>query len=66
MIGQLWEPCPQCGTEPVCANCGYCEGHCQCEQSRRDREHIRAFNQEYPGFLDKVEHHLEGGEREID
>jgi hypothetical protein len=25
--GQLWEPCPICGTEPVHL-CGYCDKHC--------------------------------------
>lgn len=28
--GQLWEPCPRCGTEPVCVDCGYCKTHCKC------------------------------------
>ena len=28
--GQLWEECPSCGTEPVCAGCGYCDTHCCC------------------------------------
>ncbi len=28
--GQLWEECPSCGTEPVCAGCGYCDDHCSC------------------------------------
>lgn len=28
--GQLWEECPTCGTEPVCAGCGYCDRHCKC------------------------------------
>ena len=28
--GQLWEPCPRCGDEPVHLNCGYCDRHCQC------------------------------------
>jgi len=28
--GQLWEPCPRCGDEPVCLDCGYCEKHCVC------------------------------------
>lgn len=28
--GQLWEPCPICGVEPVCLDCGYCENHCTC------------------------------------
>ena len=28
--GQLWEPCPRCGTEPVCLDCGLCEQHCRC------------------------------------
>lgn len=28
--GQLWEPCPRCGREPVCVECGYCERHCTC------------------------------------
>lgn len=28
--GQLWEPCPKCGTEPVHLDCGYCERHCRC------------------------------------
>lgn len=26
--GQLWEPCPVCGTEPV-RLCGYCKKHCK-------------------------------------
>ncbi len=28
--GQLWEPCPICGQEPVCLDCGYCYEHCNC------------------------------------
>jgi len=28
--GQLWEPCPICGTEPVCLDCGRCRKHCRC------------------------------------
>lgn len=28
--GQLWEPCPRCGEEPVHVDCGYCDRHCQC------------------------------------
>ena len=28
--GQLWEPCPRCGDEPVCVDCGLCEQHCTC------------------------------------
>jgi len=28
--GQLWEPCPICGQEPVCVDCGYCAEHCHC------------------------------------
>ena len=28
--GQLWEPCPVCGDEPVHLDCGYCGQHCQC------------------------------------
>ena len=28
--GQLWEPCPRCGDEPVCLDCGYCRRHCVC------------------------------------
>jgi hypothetical protein len=28
--GQLWEECPICGTEPVCAECGYCDQHGRC------------------------------------
>ena len=28
--GQLWEPCPRCGDEPVCLDCGLCERHCTC------------------------------------
>lgn len=28
--GQLWEECPLCGTEPVCADCGYCDAHDRC------------------------------------
>ena len=28
--GQLWEECPVCGTEPVCARCGYCAAHGKC------------------------------------
>ena len=31
--GQLWEECPSCGTEPVCAGCGYCDRHCSCGAS---------------------------------
>lgn len=30
MKGQLWEECPRCGNEPVCADCGYCERCCNC------------------------------------
>jgi len=28
--GQLWEPCPICGREPVCVDCGLCRDHCDC------------------------------------
>jgi len=28
--GQLWEPCPTCGQEPVCLDCGLCYDHCIC------------------------------------
>ena len=28
--GQIWEECPTCGTEPVCAACEYCSNHCRC------------------------------------
>lgn len=28
--GQLWEPCPRCGKEPVHLDCGYCDRHCRC------------------------------------
>jgi hypothetical protein len=28
--GQLWEPCPICGQEPVCLDCGRCVDHCHC------------------------------------
>ncbi len=28
--GQLWEPCPRCGEEPVHLDCGYCDRHCRC------------------------------------
>lgn len=28
--GQLWEPCPICGQEPVCLDCGLCYNHCDC------------------------------------
>ena len=28
--GQLWEPCPVCGDEPVCLDCGLCYDHCGC------------------------------------
>lgn len=28
--GQLWEPCPRCGQEPVHLDCGYCDKHCKC------------------------------------
>jgi len=28
--GQLWEPCPICGQEPVCLDCGLCKKHCHC------------------------------------
>ena len=30
MLGQLWQPCPRCHTEPVCVTCEHCEGHCTC------------------------------------
>lgn len=28
--GQLWEPCPRCGEQPVHLDCGYCDRHCRC------------------------------------
>ena len=28
--GQLWQPCPICGREPVCVECELCEYHCDC------------------------------------
>lgn len=37
MNGQLWEPCPRCGAEPVCVNCGYCERHCRCGRPQPPR-----------------------------
>lgn len=38
MPGQLWEPCPVCGEEPVCLDCGYGQwcGHCRCAQDPAD------------------------------
>lgn len=30
MLGQLWQPCPRCHTEPVCVTCEHCERHCTC------------------------------------
>jgi hypothetical protein len=34
MKGELWEPCPECGTEPVCANCQLCKSHCCCSKPK--------------------------------
>lgn len=28
--GQMWEPCPICGQQPVCVGCGYCDDCCVC------------------------------------
>ncbi len=28
--GQLWQPCPICGQEPVCLDCECCYDHCDC------------------------------------
>ncbi len=28
--GQLWQPCPICGQEPVCLDCERCYNHCTC------------------------------------
>ncbi len=64
MHGQLWEPCPGCGTEPVCSDCGYCEQHCSCSRQREDRRQVNEFNRRYPGFLDRVQRHHEDGGRE--
>ena len=37
MNGQLWQEC-FCGTEPVCATCECCEGHCTCPTQARPVE----------------------------
>ncbi len=42
MNGQLWEPCPICGTEPVCAACGYCRNCCICPPPPRARQDGRS------------------------
>lgn len=63
MKGQLWEECSKrkCDTEPVCADCGYCERHCSCESDQRERA---AFEKANPGFLDKLAIHHEQGKHE--
>jgi hypothetical protein len=64
MNGQLWEPCPRCDTEPVCADCGYCRRHCTCADAAAEREQARAMNRDYPGLLRRVAEHLEQGAQE--
>lgn len=64
MNGQLWEPCPRCEQEPVCANCGYCAQHCGCAQLRQDRKQIQEFEAANPGFLAGLVRHLEEGAQE--
>jgi len=64
MRGQLWQECSECGTEPVCVNCECCERHCGCEQARRDRAQVAAFEQRYPGMLERLERHREQGAQE--
>lgn len=61
MNGQLWEPCPRCDTEPVCADCGYCQTHCSCAQQRADRKYVAEFEKQNPGFLDAYANHMEQG-----
>ena len=38
MNGQLWQECEICGTEPVCADCHYCETHCTCQEREQAHE----------------------------
>lgn len=64
MNGQRWEPCPRCGREPVCNECGYCERHCTCASDAEDRKEISEFSREYPGFLENVIRHHEEGAKE--
>lgn len=64
MNGQLWEPCPRCKQEPVCADCGYCERHCGCEQARKDRAEINRFQETYPEFLARLSRYSEEQEKE--
>ena len=64
MNGQLWEPCPICGDEPVCSECGYCETHCECRQRRAERQQIQEFEKQNPGFLEGYSRHIEQGASE--
>ena len=64
MKGQLWEPCPVCGEEPVCVDCGYCARHCKCADDRKAHKLARRINETCPGFLDGYVKHLEDGARE--
>ena len=64
MNGQLWEPCPRCHTEPVCAMCGYCARHCVCTQLREDRQQIAEFEATNPGMLAELERFWEEAREE--
>lgn len=68
MNGQLWQECAKrgCDTEPVCAECEYCERHCGCSRKQSDRQQVAEFNAAYPGFLDALEVHHEQGAQEND
>ena len=64
MRGQLWQECPVCGEEPVCAECEQCDRHCTCAQQTDDRRQIAEFEEAYPGLLAQVERHYEQGAQE--
>ena len=57
--GQLYEPCPICGAEPVCRNCGYCDRHGKCAEISEDRATTLEIERSDPGFWDRLSRYQE-------